>query len=120
MSEIQKLPQTIHVIYFWNALGTRSPMAMFWGVRHANTQRQDKYDDKYTVAKCHGDPLFSKWGPDGDPIFSEMGTKWGTSPAKMRTQKAHVCKIDQNKAKFIEINPFKRSDFFAECGLWSH
>ena len=38
--EIKKSPQTIHVIYFWNALGMRDPMAMFWGVRHANTQRQ--------------------------------------------------------------------------------
>ena len=30
-----------------------------------------------TAPNLHGDPLFSKWGPDGDPIFSEMGTKWG-------------------------------------------
>ena len=27
-----------------------------------------------TVPTSPGDPLFSKWGPDGDPIFSEMGT----------------------------------------------
>ena len=29
---------------------------------------------KSTVPTSPGDPLFSKWGPDGDPIFSEMGT----------------------------------------------
>ena len=71
-----------------------------------------------TVAKCHGDPLFSKWGPDGDPIFSEMGTKWGPSPAKMGTLKTHVCKIDRiklirwNKAsKRGENRSVNRTDF---------
>ena len=37
---IQKSPQTIHMVYFWKALGTRTPMAMFRGVKHANTQIQ--------------------------------------------------------------------------------
>ena len=70
------------------------------------------------MAKCHGDPLFSKWGPDGDPIFSEMGTKWGPSPAKMGTLKTHVCKIDRiklirwNKAsKRGENRSVNRTDF---------
>ena len=38
--EIRKSAETIHVIYFWKALGTRTPMTMFWSVRHANTQIQ--------------------------------------------------------------------------------
>ena len=46
-----------------------------------------------TVPTSPGDPLFSKWGPDGDPIFSEMGTL----ASRMGTQKAHVFKIDGNK-----------------------
>ena len=46
-----------------------------------------------TVATSHGDPLFSKWGPDGDPIFSEMGTKWGPSPAEWGPKKRMFAKL---------------------------
>ena len=51
------------------------------------------FEEICTVAKCHGDPLFSKWGPDGDPIFSEMGTKWGPSPAKWGPKKRMFSKF---------------------------
>ena len=48
---------------------------------------------KCTVATSHGDPLFSKWGPDGDPNFSEMGTKWGPSPAEWGPKKRMFAKL---------------------------
>ena len=35
---------------------------------------KERYEGTATVPTSPGDPLFSKWGPDGDPIFSEMGT----------------------------------------------
>ena len=37
---IQKSPRTRHMVYFWKVLGTRTPMAMFQGVKHTNTQIQ--------------------------------------------------------------------------------
>ena len=37
---LRKSLLTIHVLYFWKALGTRDSMTMLWGVRHANTQSQ--------------------------------------------------------------------------------
>ena len=51
LPEIKKSPQTIHVIYFWKALGTRTPMTMFWSVRHANTQIQIQIR-KYTQMRA--------------------------------------------------------------------
>lgn len=47
----------------------------------------------YVRTLFHGDPLFSKWGPDGDPIFSEMGTKWGPSPAEWGPKKRMFAKL---------------------------
>ena len=46
-----------------------------------------------TVPTSPGDPLFSKWGPDGDPNFSEMGTKWGPSPAEWGPKKRMFAKL---------------------------
>ena len=73
LPEIKKSPQTIHVVYFWKALGTRTPMAMFWCVRHANTQIQiqiqiRKYN--YQCSQLRNPPMNVKgtrtkvyWGP---------------------------------------------------------
>ena len=47
----------------------------------------------HTVPTSPGDPLFSKWGPDGDPNFSEMGTKWGPSPAEWGPKKRMFAKL---------------------------
>ena len=49
--------------------------------------------DKSTAPNLHGDPPFSKWGPDGDPNFSEMGTKWGPSPAEWGPKKRMFAKL---------------------------
>ena len=46
-----------------------------------------------TVPTSPGDPLFSKWGPDGDPNFSEMGTKWGPLPAEWGPKKRMFAKL---------------------------
>ena len=46
-----------------------------------------------TAPNLHGDPPFSKWGPDGDPNFSEMGTKWGPSPAEWGPKKRMFAKL---------------------------
>ena len=48
--EIQKSLWTRHVLYFWKALGTRTPKTVFPGVRHANEQIQTQiYKDWFVV-----------------------------------------------------------------------
>ena len=57
-----------------------------------------------TAPNLHGDPPFSKWGPDGDPNFSEMGTKWGPSPAERGPKKRMFAKLIET-SYFDEIKP---------------
>ena len=85
--------------YVWHIQGKdghRSPAhACSNGPRH---DKQNHVSDRCfwcicTAPNLHGDPPFSKWGPDGDPNFSEMGTKWGPSPAEWGPKKRMFAKL---------------------------
>ena len=54
----------MHVLYFWEALGTRTPKTMFPGVRHANTntqiQIQIQFRSKSTIITWYWAEIWSE------------------------------------------------------------